>query len=61
VLFTANDAYMRDFQLFVPADCVCSNTPEENDFALKQMEKILKVNTTISHELNLEKMQTREK
>jgi nicotinamidase-related amidase len=57
VLFTANDAYMRDFQLYVPSDCACSNTPEENDFALKQMEKILKVDTTISHELNLEKMQ----
>jgi len=57
VLFTANDAYMRDFQLFVPADCVCSNTPEENNFALEQMEKILKVDTTISYKLNLEKMQ----
>jgi len=60
VLFTANDAYMRDFQLFVPSDCVCSNTPEENNFALKQMEKILKVDTTSSHELNLEKLKTLE-
>jgi nicotinamidase-related amidase len=58
VLFTANDAYMRDFQLYVPADCVCSNTPEENTFALKQMEKILKVDTTSSLDLNLEKMKT---
>src|SRR5712691_2982575 len=24
VLFTANDAYMRDFKLFVPSDCVIS-------------------------------------
>jgi nicotinamidase-related amidase len=56
VLFTANDAYMRDFQLYVPADCVCSNTTEENDFALKQMEKILKVDTTLSGELDMEKM-----
>src|SRR5436190_3761111 len=23
VLFTANDAYMRDFRLWVPGDCVC--------------------------------------
>lgn len=58
VLFTANDAYMRDFQLYVPVDCVCSNTPEENTFALKQMEKILKVDTTSSLDLNLEKMKT---
>lgn len=56
VLFTANDAYMRDFQLFVPSDCVCSNTPAENDFALRQMEKILKVNIAASTELDLEQM-----
>jgi nicotinamidase-related amidase len=28
VLFTANDAYMRDLKLFIPADCVASNTDE---------------------------------
>src|SRR5690606_31934273 len=53
VLFTANDAYMRDFQILVPNDCICSNTLEENDFALQQMQKILKVDTTSSHELNI--------
>lgn len=42
VLFTANDAYMRDFKLFVPADCVVSLTAAENEYALKQMEKVLK-------------------
>ena len=30
VLFTANDAYMRDCNLIVPEDCIASNTPEEN-------------------------------
>ncbi len=29
VLFTANDAYMRDFNLVIPADCVASNTGGE--------------------------------
>jgi len=33
VLFTANDAYMRDFHLVVPGDCVASNTPDENNYA----------------------------
>jgi len=42
VWFTANDAYMRDFRLWVPKDCVCSNTTRENDFALQQMEHVLK-------------------
>src|SRR5438046_5851978 len=42
VLFTANDAYMRDFHLAVPGDCVASNTEEENHHALEQMRKVLK-------------------
>src|SRR3954469_17016753 len=31
VLFTASDAYMRDFQLIIPSDCVASTTAEENE------------------------------
>src|ERR1700741_1403196 len=42
VLFTANDAYMRDYKLFIPSDCVVSNTEEENTYALKQMKEVLK-------------------
>ena len=53
VLFTANDAYMRDFHLFVPQDCVASNTPEENRRALNQMEKVLKADIRPSTELDL--------
>src|SRR5215216_2773803 len=53
VLFTANDAYMRDFKIFVPADCVVSNTEEENRYALKQMETVLKADTGPSPELDL--------
>ena len=56
VLFTANDAYMRDFKIFVPADCIVSNTEEENRHALKQMENVLKADTTIATELDLEKI-----
>jgi len=42
VLFTANDAYMRDYALYAPEDCVASNTPEETSNALIQMHKVLK-------------------
>jgi nicotinamidase-related amidase len=42
VLFTANDAYMRGFRLWIPGDCVASNSATENEFALQQMRKILK-------------------
>ncbi|WP_373650180.1 isochorismatase family cysteine hydrolase [Schlesneria sp. DSM 10557] len=51
VLFTANDAYMRDFKLVVPQDCVASNTPEECDYALDQMQKILKADIRPADEL----------
>jgi nicotinamidase-related amidase len=54
VLFTANDAYMRDFHLYVPRDCVASNTEEENQLALDQMEKVLKADVRPWAELNLE-------
>lgn len=53
VLFTANDAYMRDFKVFVPEDCVVSNTEEENRYALKQMETVLKADTSPSQQLDL--------
>src|SRR6185437_11412781 len=56
VLFTANDAYMRDFHLVVPADCVASNTEEENRHALEQMRKVLKADIRPSDELRLEEL-----
>jgi nicotinamidase-related amidase len=53
VLFTANDAYMRDFNLFVPSDCTASNTKKENDSALRLMKKFLKADTRLSCRLAL--------
>src|SRR5438045_4400942 len=48
VLFTANDAYMRDFNLFVPRDCTVSNTKKENESALRLMKRFLKADTRSS-------------
>ena len=42
ILFSANDAYMRDYNIIVPSDCVVSNTRRENDNALDQIERVLK-------------------
>src|SRR5919199_2455506 len=53
VLFTANDAYMRDYKLRVPRDCCISNTREENDQALQLMEKYLRADTQPSDKLKL--------
>src|SRR3954465_9336567 len=37
VLFTANDAYMRDYELIIPSDCTASNSATENREALALM------------------------
>lgn len=46
VLFTASDAFLRDYRLLVPADCVASNTEKDNERALAQMRITLKAETT---------------
>jgi nicotinamidase-related amidase len=60
VLFTANDAYMRDFHLVVPADCVVSIQAEENEYALKQMQKVLKADISPSTEIDFERLKSRD-
>jgi nicotinamidase-related amidase len=42
VLFTANDAYLRDYKLIIPSDCTASIRQEDNDNALHQMQEVLK-------------------
>lgn len=56
VLFTANDAYMRDFKLFIPADCSVSIVAEDNEYALQQMKKVLKADIRPAKELELKKL-----
>lgn len=57
VLFTANDAYMRDYKLIVPSDCVVSERVKDNEYALSQMEKILKADISPSKKLDLKQLQ----
>jgi nicotinamidase-related amidase len=54
VLFSANDAYMRDYRLLVPRDCVASNSERENGHALEQMCRVLKADIRPSTALDLE-------
>jgi nicotinamidase-related amidase len=51
VLFTASDAFLRDYRLLVPADCVASNTETDNERALAQMETSLKADVTPATEI----------
>jgi nicotinamidase-related amidase len=61
VLFTANDAYMRDYDLIIPSDCTVSNTAEENREALALMRKFLKADTRPSTKLRLPKPRKKKK
>ena len=51
VLYTANDAYMRDYDLIVPSDCVASETLAGNRAALHHMKTRLKARVVSSRAL----------
>lgn len=54
VLFSANDAYMRDFRIAIPSDCVASEDVESNRRLLMLMERVLKADTAPSAQLAFE-------
>jgi nicotinamidase-related amidase len=54
VLFTANDAYMREYKIFAPSDCIVSNTAVDNDHALRQIKTVLKGNVAVSGRLGFQ-------
>lgn len=53
VLFTANDAYVRDFELAIPRDCIAARTTGETRFALRYFESVLKADTRPAARLRL--------
>ena len=56
VLFTAADAYMRDFRVIVPRDCVAALTPDAHRIALKQMRTVLKADVVASRDIDLARL-----
>jgi nicotinamidase-related amidase len=54
VLFSANDAYMRDFRIVVPPDCTASEEPEQNRQVLTLMQRVLKAEITPSTKLRFD-------
>lgn len=51
VQFTANDAYMRGYSQYIPADCVASLTERANNEALHLMNEVLKADISPSTKL----------
>lgn len=56
ILFTANDAFMRDFELIVPADCVAASDEPTNESTLRYIARVLKADTRPSTELDLKRL-----
>lgn len=53
VLFTANDAYLREYRVVVPSDGCASEHEEHRSQALALMERVLKADVRPSTELDL--------
>ncbi|HEX8355330.1 MAG TPA: isochorismatase family cysteine hydrolase [Pyrinomonadaceae bacterium] len=58
VLFTAHDAYMRDFDLVIPSDCVASTDPSENEYTLRKMADLMDADISPSAEVDFEKLKS---
>ena len=56
VLYTANDAYMRDYKLVVPHDCVAAETREACRAALQQMKHHLRADIRHSSRFRFRKV-----
>jgi nicotinamidase-related amidase len=56
VLLTAADAFLRDLNLIVPADCVASVEPRQTDEVLRYMVRVLDVEVRPAAELDLERL-----
>jgi nicotinamidase-related amidase len=55
VLYTANDAFMRDFKLIIARDCVASETKRATTNALNQMKRHLDAEVKDSRHIRFQK------
>ena len=56
VLFTAHDAYLRNFRIIVPPDCIASETKRDNLEAIDQMRRVLKADTQVSTKIRFPRL-----
>jgi len=54
IQYTAHDAKMRNFQIFVPPDCSAARTREEHEQAIRHMQTMASADITPSPDLRLE-------
>jgi nicotinamidase-related amidase len=59
VLFTANDAHLRNYELVIPSDCIASPIARENRFALTYFKSVLSARVAPARALNLKSLARR--
>ena len=59
VLFTAADAYMREFRVIVPRDCATALTPAAHRSALRYMRRTLKARVAASASIDVKRLTAR--
>jgi nicotinamidase-related amidase len=59
VLFTANDAYVRDYELAIPRDCVAADSGPANKLAFRYFKEVLAADLRPSTRLRLAKTRRR--
>ena len=55
VQLTAQDAYLRDFSLSIPSNCVAAPSGERTQSSLAYMQRVLQADTTPTTELDLQR------
>jgi nicotinamidase-related amidase len=59
ITITAMDAFLRDYELHVPADCTASCDPRENEKMLGYMERVLHADVGDADSVDFEKLRKR--
>ncbi|HUQ76450.1 MAG TPA: isochorismatase family cysteine hydrolase [Burkholderiales bacterium] len=59
VLFTAHDAYMRDYRVVVPRDCIASLTKDNDRYALTHLAGVTKADVRASAKVDLRALKGR--
>ena len=57
VLFTAHDAYMRDFKLVVPRDCIASEEEAQDLLVVQHLATVCKADTGASSGIDFDRLQ----
>lgn len=53
IVFTATDAYMRDYEIYVPSDCTTASSQEYTQNSLTFLERTVRADLTPSDQLDL--------